>query len=183
MYIGSRLFDAPCNGNYTCNIVYSITKHSFLQGYGLLALQAYSPSLHPPPCDNKVELNNCEEVHGWNATLLYAALYMCAFGDGTMRVCLPSLGADQFDHEDPSESQRQSSFFNWYSFGISLGGFIGLILIVWLENYKGWDIGFGVCAILILLGLLVVAAGLPFYRNQVPQGSPLTRVLQVALRI
>jgi hypothetical protein len=36
-----------------------------------------------------------------------------------------------------------------------------------------------VCAFLILLGLLVVAAGLPLYRNHVPEGSPLTRILQV----
>jgi len=92
---------------------------------------------------------------------------------------MPSLGADQFDHEDPSESHQQSSFFNWYTFGISFGGFIGLILIVWLQNDKGWDIGFCVCSILILLGLLVFALGLPFYRNQIPEGSPLTRILQV----
>jgi len=36
-----------------------------------------------------------------------------------------------------------------------------------------------VCSILILLGLLVFALGLPFYRNQIPEGSPLTRILQV----
>ena len=160
---------------------YRIIKHAFVQGYGLLALQAYLPSLHPPACNIETELNNCKEVHGWNATLLYTALYLSAFGDGFIRVCLPSLGADQFDHEDPSESHQQSSFFNWYTFGISSGGFVGLIFIVWLENYKGWDIGFGVCAILILLGLLVVSAGLPFYRNQIPEGSPLTRILQVIL--
>uniref|UniRef100_A0ACD5V3Y3 Uncharacterized protein n=1 Tax=Avena sativa TaxID=4498 RepID=A0ACD5V3Y3_AVESA len=148
-------------------------------GYGLLALQAYLPSLRPPPCNIEAELNDCREVHGWNAILLYTALYMNAFGDGFISVCLPSLGADQFDHEDPSESRQQSSFFNWYTFGMSFGACVGLILVVWLENYKGWDIGFGVCAILILLGLLIVAAGLPFYRNQVPEGSPLTPILQV----
>ncbi|RLM65919.1 protein NRT1/ PTR FAMILY 4.6-like isoform X2 [Panicum miliaceum] len=148
-------------------------------GYGLLALQAYLPSLCPPACNIEAEASNCKEVHGWNATLLYAALYISALGDGCMRACMPSLGADQFDHEDPSESHQQSSFFNWYTFGISFGGFIGLILIVWLQNDKGWDIGFGVCSILILLGLLVFALGLPFYRNQIPEGSPLTRILQV----
>uniref|UniRef100_M8C3C2 Peptide transporter PTR1 n=1 Tax=Aegilops tauschii TaxID=37682 RepID=M8C3C2_AEGTA len=116
-------------------------------GYGLLALQAYLPSLRPPACNIEAELNSCEVVHGWNATLLYTALYMTAFGDGFIRVCLPSLGADQFDHEDPSESRQQSSFFNWYTFGISFGGFVGLILIVWLENYKGWDIGLGVLVV------------------------------------
>ncbi|XP_021319481.1 protein NRT1/ PTR FAMILY 4.3 isoform X1 [Sorghum bicolor] len=148
-------------------------------GYGLLALQAHLPSLHPPPCNIEAEPSNCKEVHGWNSTLLFAALYISALGDGCMRACMPSLGADQFDHENPSESRQQSSFFNWYTFGISFGGFIGLILVVWLQNDKGWDIGFGLCAILILLGLLVVAVGLPFYRNQIPEGSPLTRILQV----
>jgi len=146
-------------------------------GYGLLALQAHLPSLHPPPCNIEAEPSNCKEVHGWNSTLLFAALYISALGDGCMRACMPSLGADQFDHENPSESRQQSSFFNWYTFGISFGGFIGLILVVWLQNDKGWDIGFGLCAILILLGLLVVAVGLPFYRNQIPEGSPLTRIL------
>ncbi|CAM0904042.1 unnamed protein product [Alopecurus aequalis] len=148
-------------------------------GYGLLALQAYLPSLHPPPCNIEAGLNTCKEVHGWNATVLYTALYMSAFGDGFIGVCLPSLGADQFDHEDPSESRQQSSFFNWYSFGYSFGGSAGIILIVWLEKYKGWDVGLGVCSILLLFGLLTVAAGLPFYRNHVPEGSPLTRILQV----
>jgi dipeptide/tripeptide permease len=158
-----------------------MNKHALVQGYGVLALQAYIRSLHPSPCNIEVELNNCKEVHGWNATLFYAALYISAFGEGCIRACLPSLGADQFDNEDPSESHQQSSFFNWYTFGISFGGLVGLIFIVWLENYKGWDIGLGLCAILILLGLLVFAAGLPFYRNQVPEGSPLTRILQVVL--
>lgn len=150
-----------------------------VQALGLLALQAYLPSLHPPPCNIEAELSNCEEVHGFNTVILHIGLYTWAFSEGCIRACTPSLGADQFDHEDPSESRQQSSFFNWFTFGISLGGFIGLILIVWLENYKGWDIGFGVCALLILLGLLIVATGLPFYRNQVPEGSPLTRILQV----
>ena len=147
----------------------------------MLALQAHVPSLHPPPCNIEAELSYCKEVRGRNATLFYTALYISAFGEGCMRACLPSLGADQFDHEDPSESHQQSSFFNWYTFGISFGGFIGLILIVWLQNDKGWDTGFGVCSILILLGLLVFALGLPFYRNQIPEGSPLTRILQVVL--
>lgn len=169
------------SGNLLLGLFNHLTNYwqSYMQGYGLLALQAYLPSLRPPPCNAEAEASSCREVHGRNAVLLYAALYISAFGDGFMRACMPPLGADQFDHEDPSESRQQSSFFNWYTFGISFGGFIGLILIVWLENSKGWDVGFGVCAFLILLGLLVVAAGLPLYRNHVPEGSPLTRILQV----
>lgn len=96
-----------------------------------------------------------------------------------MRACLASFGGDQFDSEDPVESRLQSSFFNWFTFGISVGCFIGLIFIVWLDNNKGWDYGFGISAVFYLVGLLVLASGFPLYRNHKPDGSPLTRVLQV----
>lgn len=151
-----------------------------MQGFGLLALQAHFPSLHPPTCDPDAQSSNCRSVHGFNSILLYIALYTIALGEGCIRASLASLGADQFDTDDPIESRQWSSFFNWFTFGISSGAFSGLILIVWLEDNKGWDIGFAVGALLVLLGLLVLAFGFPYYRNQRPQGSPLTRVLQVA---
>uniref|UniRef100_J3N7H6 Uncharacterized protein n=1 Tax=Oryza brachyantha TaxID=4533 RepID=J3N7H6_ORYBR len=46
-------------------------------------------------------------------------------------------------------------------------------------DYRGWDAGFAVCAAVVLLGLLVWAAGIPTYRNKVPAGSPITRIMQV----
>ncbi|CAO2168958.1 unnamed protein product [Urochloa humidicola] len=149
-------------------------------GYALLALQAHLPLLLPPPCYPEPGLISCKkEVHGWRAGILYIALYTIAFGEGFTRSCMPSVGADQFDSNDPCEARQQSSFFNWFTVCLSIGSFVGLILIVWLESSKGWDVGFGVSALLTLLGLLISAAGLPFYRNRVPQGSALTRVLQV----
>jgi hypothetical protein len=51
----------------------------------------------------------------------------------------------------------------------SSGGFVGLVFIVWVENKRGWSLGFGVCALSVLLGMLVWIAGFPFYRNQLPQ--------------
>jgi len=50
-----------------------------------------------------------------------------------------------------------------------------------VENNKGWDVGFAVCAGIVLLGLAVWAAGFPFYRNRLPSGSPFTRILQVRI--
>ncbi|CAL5006549.1 unnamed protein product [Urochloa decumbens] len=148
-------------------------------GYGLLALQAYHPALHPAQCNAEAEPSSCKEVNGWNSALLYIALYIIALGEGVMRACIPAVGADQFGSDDLSEARQQSSFFNWFTFCLSIGSIAGLILIVWIENTKGWGMGFGLSALLILFGLLVSAAGLPFYRNRVPQGSALTRVLQV----
>jgi hypothetical protein len=50
---------------------------------------------------------------------------------------------------------------------------------VWVENSKGWGVGFAICAAFVLLGLLVWAAAFPLYRNRLPTGSPITRILQV----
>jgi solute carrier family 15 (peptide/histidine transporter), member 3/4 len=96
-----------------------------------------------------------------------------------LRACISSLGGDQFDNDDPVEQRQKISFFNWFTFAISFGGFLGLIFVVWVENKKGWDIGFALCALLVLIGLIATTCGLPFYRNQIPAGSPLTQILQV----
>ncbi|KAL6639987.1 hypothetical protein ACP70R_022297 [Stipagrostis hirtigluma subsp. patula] len=163
----------------TCSRTMLLAVPLVILGFGLLALQAHLPSLHPPKCNAKEDATNCKEVDGWRAGLLYMALYTVALGEGFMRASVPTLGADQFDGDDPYEARQKSSFFNWFTFCTSIGSIAGLILIVWLQNSKGWDVGFGLGALLILLGWLVAASGLPFYRNRVPQGSALTRILQV----
>ncbi|KAI3894134.1 hypothetical protein MKW92_052062 [Papaver armeniacum] len=148
-------------------------------GFGLLALQAYLPSLQPPPCNISSQFNSCKQVQGNHAALLYVALYITAFGEGCLRANLASFGGDQFDDNDPSELQKKSKFFNWFTFSISLGALIGLTFVVWIQDNKGWGVGFAVSAAIILLGLLVVAFGFSLFRHQIPQGSPLTRMLQV----
>ncbi|XP_068663684.1 protein NRT1/ PTR FAMILY 4.5-like [Aristolochia californica] len=148
-------------------------------GFGLLALQAHFPSLHPPECKISAQDSNCRQIHGNNAALLYIAMYTVAFGEGCLRANLASFGGDQFDDEDPIESRKKSSFFNWFGVSTAVGNVSGLILIVWIENNKGWPYGFLLSAVLLLLGLTVLASGFAFYRNQRPRGSPITRMLQV----
>ena len=45
----------------------------------------------------------------------------------------------------------------------------------------GWALGFMISALIVLVGLFVAASGLPFYRTQKPNGSPLKGILQVKL--
>uniref|UniRef100_A0A0D3HSP6 Uncharacterized protein n=1 Tax=Oryza barthii TaxID=65489 RepID=A0A0D3HSP6_9ORYZ len=124
-------------------------------GYMLLACQAHFPSLHPPPCD--AAAGQCAAVSGRNLSLLRLGLYVIPLGEGALR----------------------ASFFNWFAFCISLGGLVGLVLVVWVQNNEGWDLGFALAALMALVAMAVVLAGLPFYRHRVPTGSPLTRILQV----
>lgn len=145
----------------------------------LLALQAYFPSLHPEICAIDKEPNNCEPAQGWKLTLLCLSLLMFAIGEGCIRACIPSLGVDQFRNNDPKKPQLQSMFLTWLKVANSLGAIVGLAFLVWIENNLGWNIGFMMCALIVLVGLLVAASGYPFYRMQKPTGSPLTRTLQV----
>ncbi|KAI3889117.1 hypothetical protein MKX03_004280 [Papaver bracteatum] len=137
-------------------------------GYVLLALQAHIPALQPPPCNMFAPSSNCEQVHGYNAAIFYGGLYLLAFGEGCLRANIASLGVKQ-----------RSSFFNWFTFSVSLGAFIGVTLLVWIQENKGWNLAFTFSAGWTILGVVVVASGFSFYRNLIPRGSPLTRMLQV----
>jgi peptide/histidine transporter 3/4 len=150
-----------------------------MQGYMLLALQAHLPSLHPLDCEINKEPNNCEPAEGWSLTLLYLSLLVFAIGEGCMRSCVPFLGGDQFSNDDPKETLLKGRFLSWLKFANTLGALIGLVFLVWIENNLGWAMGFMVSALIVLVGLFVAASGLPFYRTQRPNGSHLTRILQV----
>jgi dipeptide/tripeptide permease len=96
-----------------------------------------------------------------------------------MRAGAAALGGDQFDGEDPAELHAKISYFNWFAFSISLGGFVGLVFLVWVQDNEGWGLSFALAALMVFVGMVVVASGLPFYRHQKPMGSPLTRIFQV----
>ncbi|BAS89848.1 Os04g0491350 [Oryza sativa Japonica Group] len=154
-------------------------QQSFSMGYMLLALQAHLPSLHPPICEINKDPSKCEPAQGWNLTLLYLSLLMFAIGEGCMRDCVPALGEDQFSNDDPEASHLRSNFLSWLKSANSLGALIGLVFLVWIEKNLGWDIGFLLCALIVIVGLLIAASGLPFYGMRKLNGSPLTRILQV----
>ncbi|KAL6642414.1 hypothetical protein ACP70R_020595 [Stipagrostis hirtigluma subsp. patula] len=174
-FLGAFISDSYIKRFYTILIFAPIE----IMGYALLALQAHVPSLHPPPCDIINHPNECTPVSGRNLTLLSLGLYLIPVGEGSMRACAAALGGDQFDGDDPVELRGKISFFNWFAFCISLGGFVGLVVMVWVQDNKGWGLAFALAALMILVGTVVVGAGLPFYRHQKPMGSPLTRILQV----
>ncbi|KAJ4761857.1 Major facilitator superfamily protein [Rhynchospora pubera] len=148
-------------------------------GYGLLAFQAHHSSLHPPQCNIKQNNANCESLQGWKTLLLYLGLFMVAIGEGFMRPSTPAFGSDQFDTNDPPQMKQNIRFFDFAAFATCFGATFGLVLLVWAQSFKGWNLGLGVCALFVLSGLLLGAFGSPFYRYRLPCGSPLTRILQV----
>ncbi|XP_077252542.1 protein NRT1/ PTR FAMILY 4.6-like [Tasmannia lanceolata] len=150
-------------------------------GFTLLAIQARVKSLQPSPCNMLDPTITCEHVEGRNSVILFFGLYLVALGSGALKAILPSLGAEQFDENDPKERRYISSFFNFFLFSLCVGSSIGVTFLVWTQNNKGWDIALSISTSSILLGLLVIAFGYTTYRNRVPTGSPLTKILQVLI--
>ncbi|KAF8409146.1 hypothetical protein HHK36_005219 [Tetracentron sinense] len=149
-------------------------------GLGLLTVQAHYPKLKPPLCNIFDPTAHCEKIEGGNSALLFTALYLIAAGSAGIKASLPSHGADQFDDKDPREARQMSSFFNWLLLAVCIGGGISITFIVWIQDNKGWDWGFGVSTIAMFLALIIFSGGLPRYRIHVAQGtSAITEIIQV----
>ncbi|KAM6561517.1 hypothetical protein CsatA_030756 [Cannabis sativa] len=145
-----------------------------LMGYIVLLVQAHRSDLRPPKCLSIT--HQCEGASAGEAAILYTGLYLMALGTGGVKAALPALGADQFD---PKKAKQLSSYFNWFIFSLTIGSILGVTLVVWISTDKGWDWAFAVCAIALLLSIFFISLGNPFYRNNLPKGSPLLRFLRV----
>lgn len=98
---------------------------------------------------------------------------------GGYKPCLESFGADQFDDNHSEERKQKMSFFNWWNVALCSGLFLGVTLIVYVEDYVSWGIGFLILAIMMGVSVVVFVLGRPFYRYKKTLGSPLTPLLQV----
>ncbi|KAI3761174.1 hypothetical protein L1987_51585 [Smallanthus sonchifolius] len=147
-------------------------------GYALLAVQAHFQQLRPIPCNASLG-NQCEPAERGQEAILFTGLYLIAFGTSGIKAALPSLGADQFDESDPRELKSLASYFNWLLFSITTGAVFGVTFVVWISSNQGWDWGFSVCSVAVLVAALFLLMGKSMYRNYVPKGSPIIRILQV----
>lgn len=122
---------------------------------------------------------HCMEAKGFKATVFFVALYLVALGSGCLKPNMISHGADQFRKDDPAQSKKLSTYFNTAYFSFCVGELIALTVLIWVQTRSGMDIGFGVSAGAMAMGLAVMVSGAFFYRNKHPQGSifkPIARV-------
>ncbi|KAK1380470.1 Peptide/nitrate transporter [Heracleum sosnowskyi] len=167
--VGGVISDSYMNRLNTCLLFGAIE----LLGYLLLIIQSHYAKLQPEACGEY----SC--VKGTKALLFYASIYLLALGGGGVRGSVPSLGADQFDEQDPKESKHIPSYFNWYLFFGTGGACVGVTVVVWVSTNKGWDKSFIISIICTFVGLVFLAVGKPFYRVRVPGDSAFLKVLQV----
>lgn len=163
---------------FTTYQIYLISALIQFLGLVVLTVQAQSSSLKPPKsCDG----SPCPKVDGGKAAMLYLGLYLVALGVGGIKGSLPAHGAEQLDDTTPQGRKQRSTFFNYFVFSLACGGLIAVTLVVWIEDNKGWQWGFGISTLTILLSIPVFLAGSSFYRNKIPAGSPLTTISKVLI--
>ncbi|KAI3502452.1 hypothetical protein L1887_30527 [Cichorium endivia] len=175
--LGGFLSDAL----FTTYHIYLMSALVEFLGLLILTIQARSSSLKPPECNPTVTTVPCEEVHGSKAALLFLGLYLVALGVGGIKGSLPVHGAEQFDDNTIKGRKQRSTFFNYFMFSLSVGALIAVTFVVWMEDNKGWEWGFGISMLTILLSVPVFLAGSGFYRNKIPSGSPLTTIFKVLI--
>ncbi|KAL5557951.1 hypothetical protein UlMin_034162 [Ulmus minor] len=159
-------------GRFKTIIVFSCI---YAMGMVLLTLSASVDSLRPPPCTAKP----CTKATDRQTAFLYSALALIALGTGGIKPCVSSFGADQFDEADEREVEKKYAFFNWFFFAINTGALLGITLLVYIQDERGFGLGFAIPTGAMALSVVILAAGIPYYRYQKPMGSPFTRFFQV----
>ncbi|KAK2442756.1 protein NRT1/ PTR FAMILY 8.1 [Trifolium repens] len=164
--LGAFLADAYL-GRFRTIVIFSGV---YAVGMVLLTVSASFDTLRP---------KTGKEASNYQLAFLYGALGLIALGTGGIKPCVSSFGADQFDEGDEKEVQMKYSFFNWFYFAINMGAILGITLLVYIQVQLGWSWGFGIPTVTTILSIVVLAAGVRYYRFQKPMGSPFTRFLQV----
>ncbi|KAM5556546.1 protein NRT1/ PTR FAMILY 5.6 [Rosa sericea] len=145
----------------------------YLMGLSLLTMSQFIPSLKP--CNTKI----CRQPRKLHEVLLFVALYFISVGTGGHKPCLQSFGADQFDDDHLEERKKKMSFFNWWNFALCCGLFLGVTVIVYVQDSVSWGVADLVLTITLAITIVTFYMGKYCYRYRVAQGSPLRPMLQV----
>lgn len=125
------------------------------------------------------EGQECIEANGFKAFIFFLAIYLVALGSGCVKPNMIAHGGDQFNQENPHQLKKLSTYFNFAYFAFSIGELFALTVLVWVQTHSGMDVGFGVSAAAMALGLISLISGTLYYRNKPPQGSIFTPIAQV----
>lgn len=173
-FIGGFVADAML-GRFWVIVVFGVIQ---VMGMTLLTFTAALPALRPSPCQVD-QTRPCLPATGGQLAVLYIGIYLIALGNGGIKPNISSIGADQFDETEPKEKKQMSHFFNWYYFCVSIGSFLSVTVVVYLEDNIGFGWGFGIPTAIFAAAIVMFIAGAPLYRFKLPGGSPVTSIAQV----
>ncbi|XP_010428068.1 PREDICTED: protein NRT1/ PTR FAMILY 5.13-like isoform X2 [Camelina sativa] len=113
----------------------------------------------------------------------FFSLYLVAIGQSGHKPCVQAFGADQFDEKDSQERSDRSSFFNWWYLSMSAGIGLAILVVVYIQEYFSWALGFGIPCVFMVISLVLFLLGRRCYRyskrRQEEETNPFTRIGRV----
>ncbi|KAK4379638.1 hypothetical protein RND71_001500 [Anisodus tanguticus] len=147
----------------------------------MLGLTTTIPQFRPSPRNNQ---------HGCNGTTPFQfALILCSFGlisigAGFVRPCSIAFGADQLDNKRNPDNERViDSYFNWFYASVGASTFLAVTVILYIQDHFGWQVGFGVPAMLMVLSVSMFLMGSPLYVKVKGRGSLFIGLFQVVVAV
>ncbi|XVE99660.1 hypothetical protein REPUB_Repub03eG0218800 [Reevesia pubescens] len=166
---GAFLADAYL-GRFTMILLSSLI---YLMGLSLLTVSEFIPILKP--CN----VGMCQKSGKIHEVFFFVALYFISLRTGGHKPCLESFGADQFDDDHLEERKKKMSYFNWWNFALCCGHLLGVTVIVYVQDKVSWGVANLILTIVMAVTILTFYMGKIYYRYRLPEGSPLTHLIQV----
>ena len=96
----------------------------------------------------------------WQLPLLFTSFALMSLGSGGIRPCTLAFGADQLDKRDNSAKNVRTlqTFFNWYYTVLGLSIVFAATIIVYIQQARGWVVGFAVPVVLMVGNMEIPAA-------------------------
>ncbi|XP_052211065.1 protein NRT1/ PTR FAMILY 1.2 isoform X1 [Diospyros lotus] len=149
-----------------------------LLGMILLWLTTVVPQARPPPCDHSN--NSCSPPTTFQIILLCSSFGLMSVGAGGIRSSSLAFGADQLKkHDNLKNASALERYFSWYYVSASFSVLIAMTCIVYIQEKVGWEVGFGVPALLMFSSAVSFFLASPFYIKLKAKSSLLTGFAQV----
>ncbi|RHN59232.1 putative proton-dependent oligopeptide transporter family, major facilitator superfamily [Medicago truncatula] len=171
--IGAFLSDSYLGRYLTC-IIFQLV---FIIGLVALSLSTHLFLLKPHRCEQIGEL--CESDTQNQFPLFYLSIYLIALGSGVSDPALPTLGADQFDEEEPKEQRSKASIYGYFYVALNLGSLVAETILAYIETTGHWVLGFWICTCCAGVSFLVLLSGTLRYRHYKTFGNPFSKFSQL----
>ena len=146
----------------------------------LLWLTTMIPQAKPPPCHESNK--NCSSATSFQLFLLCSCLGLTSIGFGGITSSSIAFGADQLQKAGGHNNGRVlESYFSWYYALSTISVLIAYTCIVYAQESLGWQVGFGIPVMLMLLSTLSFSLASHLYVKLKAKSSLIVEMLQVAV--
>ncbi|CAI8600788.1 unnamed protein product [Vicia faba] len=171
--IGAFLSDSYLGRYLTC-IIFQLV---FIIGLVILSLSTHFFFLKPHGCEQKGV--PCESDTQNQFPLFYMSIYLIALGSGVSDPALPTLGADQFDEEEPAEQRSKTLIYGYFYVALNLGSLIAETVLAYIAITGHWVMGFWICTGCAGVSFVVLLSGTLRYRHYKSFENPFCKFTQV----